>query len=248
MLPQHQAHDTQALLQRWAVVAEKAALHATTLAVADGVPILALETAAAQAREPAIYLSAGVHGDEPAPPWALLHWAEKNLRKLQRSSFLILPCLNPTGLTHNTRVDHRALDLNRLFHDTTDAICGPWQRWIRARPMHAALCLHEDYDAQGIYVYELSRRRSAISHAILKRCRPIPLDPRRSIDGSRASAGIIRRKNIPTHLPGMPEAIELYLRGCPLTLTFETPSEFSLDARIAAHLRFIHSTLTEVPT
>ncbi len=35
---------------------------------------------------------------------------------------------------------------------------------------------------------------------------------------------MIRRRTLPTNLPGMPEAIELHVRGCPVTLTFETPS------------------------
>jgi hypothetical protein len=41
----------------------------------------------------------------------------------------------------------------------------------------------------------------------------------------------------------MPEAIELHLRGCPLTLTFETPSEFDLDTRVRAQVRFIEATM-----
>ena len=40
---------------------------------------------------------------------------------------------------------------------------------------------------------------------------------------------------------GMPEAIELYALGCPATLTFETPSEFSLDDRAKAHASFLNS-------
>jgi protein MpaA len=73
--------------------------------------------------------------------------------------------------------------------------------------------------------------------------KPIATDPRRRIDGQRANGGLIRRKKMPTHLPGMPEAIELHLRGCPLTFTFETPSEFSLDDRVATQMNFIRCAL-----
>ena len=52
---------------------------------------------------------------------------------------------------------------------------------------------------------------------------------------------MIRRRTLPTHLPGMPEAIELHERGCPLTLTFETPSEFDLDTRVRAQMKFIEA-------
>lgn len=37
----------------------------------------------------------------------------------------------------------------------------------------------------------------------------------------------------------MPEAIELHLMGSPVTLTFETPSEFAIEARVEAQARFI---------
>jgi hypothetical protein len=37
----------------------------------------------------------------------------------------------------------------------------------------------------------------------------------------------------------MPEAIELHVRGCPVTLTFETPSEFDLEKRVRAQVMFI---------
>ena len=76
------------------------------------------------------------------------------------------------------------------------------------------------------------------------RCaKPIATVPRRRVDGERADGGLIRRKKLPTHLPGMPEAIELHLRGCPLTFTFETPSEFSLDDRVATQTNFIRTAL-----
>jgi hypothetical protein len=151
---------------------------------------------------------------------------------------LIAPCLNPVGLTLNTRADHRGIDINRRFHDAEDVICGPWQRWITEKAMRFGLCLHEDYDAQGIYLYELNHARETAGHGIIEQCsRVIAPDPRTNIDGQRAKGGVIRRRTLPTHLPGMPEAIELHQRGCPLTLTFETPSEFDLDTRVRAQCK-----------
>ena len=48
---------------------------------------------------------------------------------------------------------------------------------------------------------------------------------------------------MPVSLPGMPEAIELHVRGCPVTLTFETPSEFDLDRRVRAQVKFVEAAL-----
>lgn len=248
LLPNHRAHDAKHLLQRWRVLAREAGCRVKTLCKVDGLPVIVVESAAAGAGEPAVYLSAGVHGDEAAAAWGLLLWAEKQARELQRGSFLIAPCLNPAGLTLNTRVDHRGIDINRRFHDGADEICGPWQRWITGKTMRFGLCLHEDYDAQGIYLYELNHARQTAGHGVIEKCsRVIAPDPRRNIDGQRANRGVIRRRTLPTHLPGMPEAIELHVRGCPVTLTFETPSEFDLDTRVRAQVRFVEAALEVFP-
>jgi protein MpaA len=248
LLPNHRAHDARHLIQRWRMLAREAGCQVRTLCEVDGLPVLAIESAAAQKGMPAAYLSSGVHGDEPGAAWGLLTWAEKQVRELKRGSFLIAPCLNPVGLTLNTRADHRGIDINRRFHDADDVICGPWQRWITKRAMRFGLCLHEDYDAQGIYLYELNHARQTAGHGIIERCsRVIAPDPRKNIDGQRAKGGVIRRRTLPTHLPGMPEAIELHQRGCPLTLTFETPSEFDLDTRVHAQASFIKAAMEAFP-
>ena len=184
LLPNHRAHDAQHLIQRWRVLARTAGCRVKILCKVGDMPVIVLESASAQSGEPAVYLSTGVHGDEAGSAWGLLTWAEKHVNKLKRGSFLIAPCLNPVGLTLNTRADHRGLDINRRFHDAADEICGPWQQWITGRAMRFGLCLHEDYDGQGIYLYELNHARQTVGHEIIERCaRVIAPDPRKNIDG-----------------------------------------------------------------
>lgn len=244
LLPLHHAHNVREIMRRWKALQKTAGLHATTLTTVEGHAVIAYESRAAKAGEPAVYLSTGVHGDEPGSIWGLLLWAEKNVTMLQRGSFLLLPLVNPIGTSLNTRADHLGHDLNRRFHLADDPFSIAWQTWIKGRTMIAGICLHEDYDAQGCYLYELSHRRQPLGREILTRCaNPIAIDSRTRIDGQRARHGLIRPKKIPTNLPGMPEAIELNLRGCPLTFTFETPSEFSLDDRVATQMRFIRTAL-----
>ncbi|HEY1052400.1 MAG TPA: M14 family metallocarboxypeptidase [Prosthecobacter sp.] len=245
LLPNHRAHDAQHLIQRWGVLARQTGCLMDTLCMADDLPVIILESVAAQQGQPAIYLSSGVHGDEAGAAWGLLAWAEKHAQKLRDGSFLIAPLINPVGLMLNTRADHRGIDLNRHFHVADDLICGAWQRWITGRAMRFGLCLHEDYDGQGVYLYELNHASSTSGHEIIKRCdHVIPPDPRRDIDGQEADHGVIRRRDLPKHLPGMPEAVELHLRNCPLTLTFETPSEFDLDTRVRSQVAFIEAAIT----
>ena len=238
LLPNHRAHDARHLIQRWRVLARAVGCRVKTLCTVGDFPVLALESVAAQKGEPAVYLSTGVHGDEAGSAWGLLTWAEKHINKLKHGSFLIAPCLNPVGLALNTRADHRGLDINRRFHDATDEICGPWQQWVTGRAMRFGLC------RQGIYLYELNHGRETVGHEIIGRCaRVLAPDPRRNVDGQRANRGVIRRRTLPKHLPGMPEAIELHVRGCPVTLTFESPSEFDLDTRIRVQVKFVEAAL-----
>lgn len=242
-LTSHRAHDFAALMAAWHRVARAARLHSIVLGHAEGLPIIAFETKAAAQGESAAYLSTGVHGDEAAPPWGLLTWAEQNIERLRTEPFLIAPCLNPVGLIRNTRVDQRGIDLNRRFHLTRDPLIKAWQHWIKPKTLRFGLCLHEDYDAQGCYLYELSHQKRPLSEPVMEAVAAIiPPDLRGTIEGSKAKRGIIRRKVLPEGLLG-PEAIVLHKLGCPVTFTFETPSEFALDHRIHAQRTCIEATI-----
>lgn len=243
LLPHHQAHAPRALLKRWRAVAKSAGLCVRVLTEQAGEEILYLESPCAGS-QPFVYLSTGVHGDEAGSAWGLLAWAEREIEQLRQRPFLIFPCLNPTGLRLNTRADHRGLDINRRFHLDDDEICGPWRQIVRQRQLSIGVCLHEDYDAQGCYVYELGHHRTRHSDLLMRDCTSrIAPDPRASIDGRRARDGVIRRSTIPSGLPGLPEAIVLWQLGCPVTLTFETPSEFSLDDRVQTQADFVSAVL-----
>jgi hypothetical protein len=152
-------------------------------------------------------------------------------------------------LRNNTRHDHRGLDINRRFDLAQDPITAPWRKLVSERKLRIGLCLHEDYDSQGCYVYELCPSRQSLSSKVMSECtQRIAVDPRRIIEGSLAQAGVIRRSKLPPNFPGMPEAFVLWQLGCPITLTFETPSEFSLDDRVAAQAAFVAAALKHAPT
>ena len=245
-LPRHRAHDYAALMAGWERVVTLAGLQATTLGMGGALPIVVFESAAAAQGRPAVYLSAGVHGDEPAPPWGLLSWALDHLDLLRTGSFILSPCLNPVGLVGNTRMDGQGKDLNRRFHITRDPLIKAWRTFMKGRLLVFSLCLHEDYDSQGCYVYEVSNQRRLQCEAPMAAIEEfLPRDLRREIEGRPARRGIIRPKIIPPGLHG-PEALVLHQQGCPVTLTFETPSEFGLDDRVRAHRRFIEASLEHI--
>lgn len=240
----HRAHDCVLLTKRWAGLAVRSGLRWTRIATAGDHPVCCAESPAPKGdTRPTIYLSAGVHGDEAAAPWGLLEWGEANIPLLRAHRFLIFPCLNPQGIRDNTRVDHRGIDINRTFHDAREPLIAAWRRVIGERAFSLALCLHEDYDAQGCYIYELTHRPGVLGDCILRDCgRIIPRDLRRRIDGRVARNGLIIRR-VPPVLRGLPEAIVLHQIGAPITLTFESPSEYSLTDRVAVQKEFIRSAL-----
>jgi murein peptide amidase A len=242
----HSAHDLGLLLRRWEKVVRSAKLSGVPLSEAGSLPVWGLETAAAAKGEAAVYLSAGVHGDEPAGAWALLEWAEQQVAVLRTGAFLLVPCFNPEGFISNTRTTGQGVDMNRYFDDETAPLMIAWRAWVTSRKLALAACLHEDYDALGCYVYELSGRRACVSERLLRTCAKLmKRDPRSDIDGSAARRGIIHRRRLPRHVKG-PEAIVLRTLGCPLTLTFETASECDITTRVATHQAFLQEAVTLV--
>ena len=85
-----------------------------------------------------------------------------------------------------------------------------------------------------------------LGEALLRGCgKHIPVDPRKSIEGMRAAGGVIRRKVVRVpDLPGLPEALVLFEEHTDHSLTFETPSEFSLYRRVLAHKAFLEGMFT----
>jgi hypothetical protein len=234
-LLRHRCHDVAHILQRWKKLAKAARLKLSVLHVTSlGFPVIALET---KNQSPGgLYLSAGIHGDEAAPPTALLEWAEDNIERLRTSSAMILPLLNPIGILGNFRVNEDGQDLNRLFHDDNHPLISAWNEFIKGRVFSMCVMLHEDYDAQGLYVYQLGEKAETVADRFLENASKfVPRDQRRMIEGSKARGGVIQRRRLPKNLPGLPEAIVLYRKNSPITLTFETPSEYGLQDRVNAH-------------
>ncbi|HEY2573403.1 MAG TPA: DUF2817 domain-containing protein [Verrucomicrobiaceae bacterium] len=243
----HRAHDCALLAKRWTSLAKRAGMKWSKMAMAGKFPVHVAESRVARNdQRPSIYLSSGVHGDEAAAPWGLLEWAEDHAALLKSHRFLIFPCLNPHGITANTRVDQRGVDINRTFHDEHDPFIAAWRKVVGNRLISVALCLHEDYDAQGCYVYEMRNKPGKVGPTALRECASIiPRDMRKLIDGRNVKGGHFLRRGdfVPTDIIGLPEAIALHQLGARVTLTFESPSEYCLLDRIAVQHHFISSVL-----
>ena len=150
----HHVHDYGRLVQRWKKVARRSGLKLEPFAQAGDFTLYYLQTRpSATGKKGGVYLSAGIHGDEPAAPEGLAQWAERHLPALARAGELpvmIFPCLNPFGLTHNQRTDAHGTDLNRVFREEDLTPVRELRALLQGRRFDLAIRMHEDFDAQGV--------------------------------------------------------------------------------------------------
>ncbi len=107
------AHDYGHLIRRWRAVAQKRGLRLVPYGSASGYVLYYARPRRSQADRPWIYISAGIHGDEPAATEACLEWVASTTIPLDSVNLMVFPCLNPWGLVINRRTDSEGRDLNR---------------------------------------------------------------------------------------------------------------------------------------
>jgi protein MpaA len=183
-----------------------------------------------------IYLSTGIHGDEPAGPLAALSLLREN-QWPQEAEIFLLPCLNPAGFTLNHRENAQGVDLNRDYLEPKTKETRAHIAWLEKQPaFDISLCLHEDWESAGFYVYELNPDgRPSFTKTIVNRVSEVcPIDMSLEIEGRPASGGIINPPIDPRTRPLWPEAFYLIMHKTRLSYTLEAPSDFSLQTRVNA--------------
>jgi protein MpaA len=201
-----------------------------------GGSIVSTEQSTSGDAKPRVYISTGIHGDEPAGPLALRHLLQQNQWPANFGLWLC-PCLNPGGFALNRRENAQGLDLNRQYLQPQAAETAAHIRWLERQPLFdLCLCLHEDWEAHGFYVYELNPdNRPSLAEPIVHEVgRLCPIDPSALIEGRAASNGIIRPTVDPRDRPQWPEAFYLLTYKTSLSYTLEAPSDFPLLRRVAA--------------
>jgi hypothetical protein len=240
-LMRHRAHDYPHLIERWRTVAARTGMVMRRIATGTEYNLYCVRSRKLP-REGSIYISAGIHGDEPAGTEALITWAEGNTRLLRRRPFFLAPCINPWGLVNNSRADAMRRDLNRVFQEQSVAEIVALKRAMGRRRYALGLTLHEDYDGMGIYIYELQGATPYWGEALLEVARAhLPADMRECIEGRESAGGLVRRALDMKLFEeiGLPEAVYLHLQGCQRVFTIETPSEYGLDRRVRAQVAVI---------
>jgi protein MpaA len=229
------AFDPLAVAARFDTTARAAGFRVGNFGEIAGFPLVAL-TKRTPGPRPRLYLSAGIHGDEPAPPLALLRLLERGFFDA-RAVWFICPLLNPAGLARGTRENAGGLDLNRDYRSPASAEVRAHVAWLQSQPrFDLALIVHEDWEAKGFYLYELNRsQRPSLAEPILEAVRAVcPIEQAEQIDGRPARGGIIRPEGDPAKRDLWPESIYLHVHHTTLSYGLETPSALPLEQRIAA--------------
>lgn len=231
----HDRFQWPGFLPAFGAAAEAAGFSASVLEETDAGPLVVWRR---EGSGPAVYLSAGIHGDEPAGPLALLELMREGFFR-EELDWAICPALNPTGLATGRRENACGVDMNRDYWLRSTREVAAHAAWLETRDAPGLfLSLHEDWEAKDFYFYEINlgedepRRATEIIEAVGPW---FPPESGPEIDGHtpRAPGWIFHaaEADVPE---GWPEAIFLAKRGCPLSFTFETPSHTALPARIAA--------------
>ncbi len=227
--------DIAAVLGEIEPMAEAHGWKRETFLEADGFKWWGLHRAA-PTQSPHIYISAGIHGDEPASPLAACRLLREN-QWPEGVAITLLPCLNPVGFARGTRENGQGTDLNRDYLNPQSLEIRAHVAWLEKQPsFDLTLCLHEDWESHGFYVYELNPDgRPSLAPGIVAGVSPVcPIDYSPVIEGRDASGGVISPNLDPRTRPLWPESFWLIMSRSRLSYTLEAPSDFPLATRVAA--------------
>ncbi len=199
---------------------------------------------------PVVSISAGVHGDEPAAPWALLAIVRDGLLD-DRFGYRLWPCTNPSGYVLGTRANAEGDDINRGYsRGGTTPEAKAIVTANRDRRFALTLDLHEDYEADGFYCYEpvvggTAPLGGAIVTAIDEAGLPVqelettfdlgyPVEAEhlRGLERGRVLPNVEAERK---YFTGLPFSLYALRRATRRALTIESPRSLPWNDRIATH-------------
>ncbi len=206
---------------------------------------------------PTIALAAGIHGDEPAGPWALLDLLESDALD-DGYAYRIWPCTNPSGYAVGTRASADGVDVNRTFGRGGSS---PEARAIvmsnRDRKFALSIDLHEDCDSVGFYCYDYTGGAlgAAIRNALDARALPIEemhagYDLGYTLpEGARFERGVVLVDAAAEAraLDAFTYTLILARRAAARALTLETPSMAPWGVRLAMHGTAVLAAIAALP-
>ena len=236
--------DWHAFLRDWSHASASRGFESKTFGEIGGFPLVA--SSKGDSSKPCIYLSSGIHGDEPSGPQALFGLLNEDFFD-DRFHWLICPVLNPAGLEAGTRENLGGIDLNRDYCLCESEEVSSHIAWLEKQVIpQLFVSLHEDWESSGFYYYEINLGGAVADYKnLLAAAAPyFPPEPESVIDNHKVTEpGWIHHSEQPDLPEGWPEAIYLAKIGCPISLTFETPSSMALEKRVGCHQAMVRESI-----
>ena len=138
-----------------------------------------------------LLITAGCHGNEPAPVYALRDiLKEKNFPKNKR--IIIVPCINPVGFcTHKEQNEHNVNINDNFYTKSAQVQTKILKKLTKTYKPDFVLNLHEDPDEKMFYLYIEGKEALALGEKIISRLQKIPIYKNKKIHSDWVRNGII---------------------------------------------------------
>ncbi len=211
-------------------------VHVEPYGVGPGEPLLCARVAAVP-DAPTALLTAGVHGDEPAGVEAAMRFLETLVAANTRSlGWLVAPCVNPSGYAAGTRENADGADINRAFDQDPTPESTALKELLADRRFVFAVDFHEDWEADGFYMYEGVGEATAAGEDVVRAVAEVGnIDEDTDPDDPPISPGVYP---VSTSWGTIGLAPYLLATHTPHVVITETPSRaWDWEQRVRAHLR-----------
>ncbi|MBT4375850.1 DUF2817 domain-containing protein [archaeon] len=176
-----------------------------------------------------ILITAGCHGNEPAPVYAMQKFLK--IKQFPRNKRIILiPCINPTGFILDSEYNKEKININRDFKkESLSNEANILKKIIKKYSPKFVVNLHEDPDETNFYIWVEGESHKRQAKKLIQRLN-VSYFKDKDIHGNQVKEGIILNSD-------KENSFEDYLikNGIPNFCT-ETPGEWTIEKRIKINL------------
>lgn len=191
-----------------------------------------------------VFLSGGIHGNEPAGTETLARFIESLARDpalYGNVSFEIVPLTNPWGWAHDVRYNRDGIDINRDLAPQRSQEARIIAGYLKENRYDLMIDDHEDPSASGFYMYQYAMPSQDLSRNVIAAVRAggLPIEQNVNMVILKTEDGLI---DAPmwglwymraTNQIGVPNYTRLY--NCDNVYTVETATRLDYEDRLLAH-------------
>ncbi len=191
-------------------------------------------------RKKTVCFSGGIHGEEPAGPWAILEFMKHyNSKRYKDTKIILFPVANPYGFDRGIRRNFLNKDLNGHF--CKSVLSGENKvlyNAVKNENIFFFHALHEDEGFKKFYLYNFEKKPEKIYRDIILLAKKyFPIDTRKRIYNDPAKNGLIINR------PDGSFEDKMFRDGVPYSMCTETPEAHPLRKRIELNVKIMNVVL-----